>query len=750
MDEYSSKNQLISPQANEYAESNKIVAYFGSKSSLYSQATNILEQIWVCVDSSTKKYLFSKWERFQLQLYGEVSKELFFTHTYLVWLMRVIRHVFFEMPSLGKYSQDDIFSWIWNNSDLANEFIQLLMENVSSIFRLETVDGDLFKDLYEDLINKGLRVRRGEYNTPDWLAQLILNRVLSRYTKLVPPRIIDPACGTGTFLFHAARRIVQRWGSIEPENLVGIDINPVMVEIAKTNYLLAINDTKTDGMKIDYQIPVFCFDTLQSPLEYTNLQESFDIVVGNPPWGSLRDIKNVNYQNFIKNLAVEMKLINKRDTHLFTQIEIATVFYIHCLKFLKRKGVIAFIMPRSVIIPTMQNYKFIRAKGFGFRFIEILDLEGISPLFNMPACVLIGEKNGVQTYPIKMVKYYTSTDSTNIRLKTLNALMPYLKTVVAYYNPLDLDSSRVSGYYYKFRTGVSIFPRSFYFIDIIDVLNGMIKAKSSDEIVKRFTKEPWKVVLEGLVEKDFLYYTLLAWEILPYSYIRLRPVILPIIKEKDKFKLIKIEDMVNLGVNGLANWFKKVDLMWRVRRTSASEKRFPSIFDRLNYGNLLDHQSPRNRFVVLYNATGSDLTSCIVDRQALPPLFIRSNIIKPVDFVADVKSWLYETNNLNEALYLCGVLNSDVVNELIKPLQPRGLGGARAIHRRPLLLNIPVFEPDNELHKAIAKYAKLNIQFVKSQKTIRISRKNVRRTLPYQKNINELVKKLLGVNHVSR
>jgi hypothetical protein len=67
-------------------------------------------------------------------------------------------------------------------------------------------------------------------------------------------------------------------------------------------------------------------------------------------------------------------------------------------------------------------------------------------------------------------------------------------------------------------------------------------------------------------------------------------------------------------------------------------------------------------------------------------------------------SWRYYARTEEEAHYLVGVLNTPFLNEAIKPFQPQGLMGERHIHRRPFeACNIPLFDPENALHREIAK-----------------------------------------------
>jgi hypothetical protein len=75
-------------------------------------------------------------------------------------------------------------------------------------------------------------------------------------------------------------------------------------------------------------------------------------------------------------------------------------------------------------------------------------------------------------------------------------------------------------------------------------------------------------------------------------------------------------------------------------------------------------------------------------------------------FVADHVTYRYYAATEKEAAYLVGILNSTIVNELIKPYQSQGLLGERDIHRRPFeACPIPLFDPKDPVHLKIAETA---------------------------------------------
>lgn len=59
------------------------------------------------------------------------------------------------------------------------------------------------KTLYESVISADTRRRLGEYYTPDWRAEAMVDAAVPNPLE---QRVLDPACGSGTFLFHAVRR----------------------------------------------------------------------------------------------------------------------------------------------------------------------------------------------------------------------------------------------------------------------------------------------------------------------------------------------------------------------------------------------------------------------------------------------------------------------------------------------------------------------------------------------------------------
>jgi type I restriction-modification system DNA methylase subunit len=740
---------------------------FGAKSRIYSVAIDKLGTFWKAVKNEKNvEQMYNSWKKSMEIVYGDVPKEnLFLTHTYLAVLVKLAMYLYFERTPIDKeklmnvingeyfssigisnFSENDFSIWILHDKiisdslDLVYWLAQLLSE-----YDFSHINEDIFKEIYEELIEKEERHKAGEYYTPEWLAQLILSEVFSIWKKEheKTPKILDPACGSGTFLCNAIRFFKEEYSnSISLEdilnNIIGIDVNPLACLIAKANYLIALGDAfRMKKHKTNITIPIFLGDALK--LSNNTLQE-VDMIVGNPPWIVMRNIRNKEYQEYLKREVLRYNLLDKKDVHLFTQIEMATLFFYKCSDlYLKNNGIIAFVMPRSVIGGTIQHVNFRRFQNPPLKLIKILDLENVHPLFNMPACVLIALKGKVTEYPVVAIKYNGELPRKNSTLQEVKNLLSMEQYA---YSPPKFPTVR-SYYFDKFKVGASIFPRTLYFIDIISSADGFITAQTSKEILK-VVKPPWKVELKGKIESQFIYSTLLAQEIMPFGYLKLRPIILPVINSNGRFQVLDFSELKELGYIGVSRWFEEAQKLWEEKRTPKSAKRFPRLIDRLNYGELLTSQNPNKRYVVVYNATGSDVVSCVVDRKFIASLERLSN-----GFIVDVKTWFYETDNESEAYYLSAILNSELISKLIKPFQPQGLFGARAIHRRPLLFAIPKFEEDNGIHLELAKMGKLcheKVRNMLSYKKIKgkITRSQVRKNLHDEiKHINNLVTELL-------
>jgi len=189
---------------------------------------------------------------------------------------------------IANFLEADYFAWYLDEWDdeVAKAVIntcRVLSEYEPATAELEPdVIRDLFKRLYQNLVPKKIRHDLGEYYTPDWLAELVLNEVgftFENFEKMgkehdamtpLELRLLDPACGSGTFLVLAIKRLKEyaREHFLEEKalgkitkNVVGFDLNPLAVMASRANYLLALGELIREATS-PVELPVYFADSI--------------------------------------------------------------------------------------------------------------------------------------------------------------------------------------------------------------------------------------------------------------------------------------------------------------------------------------------------------------------------------------------------------------------------------------------------------------------------------------------------------
>lgn len=187
----------------------------------------------------------------------------------------------FREYGIRNFLEGDFFGWYlpaWNEEieDAVGDLIKRLAEYDPGTLELAPENArDLLKKLYHYLLPRDIRHDLGEYYTPDWLAERLIRQTLGGAdlgdaTK----RVLDPSCGSGTFLVILIKYIRERAAKEKRndtetlrlilKNVVGIDLNPLAVIAARTNYLLALGDL-LKASKGDIDIPVYQADSVMTP-----------------------------------------------------------------------------------------------------------------------------------------------------------------------------------------------------------------------------------------------------------------------------------------------------------------------------------------------------------------------------------------------------------------------------------------------------------------------------------------------------
>lgn len=179
---------------------------------------------------------------------------------------------------IKNFMEGDLFSWYISEWDLSieqtlKEMIREIHDYDPSTLSIEPDDTrDLLKGLYQYLIDRPVRHDLGEFYTPDWLADIAIDEI--GYDGDPRKRMLDPACGSGTFLVEAINKVKKHAHKYQEspsqtlsailENVVGFDLNPLAVMAARTNYVIALGNLLR-YQKSDIEIPVYLCDSIVIP-----------------------------------------------------------------------------------------------------------------------------------------------------------------------------------------------------------------------------------------------------------------------------------------------------------------------------------------------------------------------------------------------------------------------------------------------------------------------------------------------------
>lgn len=846
--------------------SQDIVKRFGDTSAVFNSSLRKLTVMSLASQNNpTYQVKFDEWDKLLAKVYGHsvARNQLFLRHTYLSILAKLIAYtsLYKQKPkgqeprgiltgkafvNLTNLAEEDFFCWILMPS-LESEALELLqgMARHLAVYDMTKVNEDLLKELYENLVDSETKHDLGEVYTPDWLVELTLRE--ANFT--AGQSLLDPACGSGTFLFTAIQLMREQGLAGEKlmdevlNNIVGVDVHPLAVTIAKVNYVLALSPdigsykktvvlpvymanslegiNPSGGQMVDistggkdyFHIPTSMAEhpasldkVIDEMSKYTSGDEEmalegfssylesqgykdwvylwrgnlktmrklvkqgrdtiwtfilknyyrpaylnrhkFDIVAGNPPWLSYRYITEPEYQAQVKRLISAYGLISKKEVKLFTHMELATLFFVLSTDaYLKKEGIIAFVMPRSVLTGAKQHKRFQEfLQGYQLpptQLEKVMDVEEVSPLFKVPACVLITRKYGKTDKVAKKV-FKGTLPGKNLKWASVKGNLHSTSQQITY-EKLFPPTLIPSQYLKQIKEGATIVPRSLWFVQPVGSPYGTNQVKPALEThpeAQKTAKKPWQNIhLKGEVEAQYLYASILGRQLLPFGHTDLSLVVLPMEDKPTGLSMVNKEMAQGKGHSGLNEWLNKVDILWAEGRKERSPK---DIYSRLDYQHLLTCQHTTGYYTVVYNRAGTNLASCVIS-----PKLSKTEL--PVrGFAADADTYYYQTKDDMEAHYLSAFLNAPYVDDAIKPHQTRGQWGERDIHRRPFeVVSIPKFDPKDKSHQKLAEISKechqKVTQLTLEGKSIGFLRGKVRKSLSKElAEIDKLVKNILS------
>ncbi|UJG41351.1 MAG: N-6 DNA methylase [Candidatus Heimdallarchaeum aukensis] len=257
----------------------------------------LLNSFIVSIKTLLIKEMFLKEEKVEIE--KKINLNYFF-----IELDNIFREIFTD----GSFRKADLE--IIREKSIQQLILQYL-ESKDSII-IDLAGKDLFSQIYETALNKNEKDQLGLFYTPEIIVNYILNLVNYKTdSEIVNKKILDPSCGSGSFLVKSVNRLLQ---ALKKENLeeseilykirnavFGIDIDPIAVFLSKTNILfqifpLFITLYKKRTLTQFPPLHVYCFDSLNkksrnkdtTSFKIINREKEFtsgfDFIVGNPPY----------------------------------------------------------------------------------------------------------------------------------------------------------------------------------------------------------------------------------------------------------------------------------------------------------------------------------------------------------------------------------------------------------------------------------------------------------------------------------
>ena len=302
---------------------------------------------------------------------------------------------------------------LYIDNEALQEVIEGLNQSKDNSYRYDfsIIESDVLGNIYEQYLgnilkstpkrakleeSKTHRKEQGIYYTPSYIVDYIVKNTVGEYIKTHTPeeirkvRILDPACGSGSFLIRAYKELENYWKQnsdfaqltldseefyskkveILKNNIFGVDLDPKAVEIAQLNLLLQISEKKQklpllqNNIKVgnslidDLSISGRAFKWEDEFPEIVK-EGGFDIVIGNPPY------YNIGSNDILKNTREFREVANG-------VVNSAALFLKKGKSLLRYSGFLGFIVPKSFLV--VDSWKVIRDTMLETKFVAIKDV----------------------------------------------------------------------------------------------------------------------------------------------------------------------------------------------------------------------------------------------------------------------------------------------------------------------------------------------------------------------------------------
>lgn len=624
------------------------------------------------------------------------------------------KHIY-EKKGIVNYTCIEYYNWFLK----INQFdfiLKALYENV--IFSDIECEGDIISTIFEHIFPKEIRHSVGEFYTPYWLANIVIEEVTKEDKDAHNKKFIDPTCGSGTFIVALINKYKNLSHNNIFYNICGIDINPLTVLAAKTNYLLLYSKEFSFSDNSSLEIPIYCADTIainnistvlfEKDYEYDNVPKiKYDYIVGNPPWVNWEYLPNTyrmkhaqmwQYYGLFSRKGLNTNFIKEDISVLLT--------YVVVDKYLKMGGKIEFIIKETLFKSIKQGEGFRKFKiapsNTDLRVDRVDDLTMIKPFKDAVTrtAVIYMSKGEKTKYPIDYYLWIPKTKAKSfesntivdlsqiIELKPLKA-RPSVKNVMnsgwITESEDEINSSKfiLGSNNLVARTGVFTGGANGIFWINIDEERGDNLLVSN--ITERAKNKMKKVQLE--IEKEYVFPFLTGNELQFWSYAYKKYILCP---HTSRTKMYPISHNTMAQYPLTSNYFLQFQKELENRKGFTSMDK--SIHEQYYYTLQRIGVYTFARYKVCWRYISKKFTPAVVE-------YANDLFLGEKNIIGNEKIISISFDNRDEAYYICGVISSTPYRKTIENYMIGTQITPSIINR----LHIPQFNSKNEEHLLISK-----------------------------------------------
>lgn len=414
------------------------------------------------------------------------------------------------------------------------------------------------------------------------------------------------------------------------------------------------------------------------------ISRKFNGIVSNTPWMTLSEVKDNPYKENLTTKAVHYGI--KPSGPSFPHLELATVFLIHSIdSYLTDEAIYGCILPRS-ILKGMQHDPFRSATNFNSSYPfrvkneEIWDLP--EDTFPNRAVVLYGRKNTTASNPFTGRKYNTKDSYSDTQVYEIQGAGRCIWS-------LDQTDFQPLSPNYTFTQGADILPRPFFYFDLQSrgqqySISPLVRNTSSYAFFLDDAKVKYEIS-PSIVPKQYFRKTVVSKVLHPFIISDYPLALIPYKRDPQTGKQRVFSDAEFAALPTTASSvFRKMKKGYTQTMGGNKDLYGDKV---LNLRNKLTNQKfIVGKYLILYGAGGSNVAA------AYTPI-TPSN----ADIIVDQTLYYKVVDYEPEAIFITGLLNSDVLSEAITTYQPSGIFGERHIHTLPRYF-IPAFDRNNKNH----------------------------------------------------